>query len=57
MFTIIGEYRKKKRSYPFKKRVQARDKDEALNKLFSIIGSNHKVKRHLIKILEVKNEE
>lgn len=54
MFTVIGEYRKKKDVYRFSKKVSAKSKDEAVDKALSLIGSDHRVKRHLIKISEVK---
>ena len=38
----------------FRKEVAAESEDEALEKVYSLIGSNHKVKRRFIRILSVR---
>ncbi|MCD6382945.1 MAG: 50S ribosomal protein L18a [Thermoplasmata archaeon] len=38
----------------FRKEVAARDEKEAVEKVYSLLGSNHKVKRRFIKIESVK---
>ncbi|HDD59775.1 MAG: 50S ribosomal protein L18a [Thermoplasmata archaeon] len=38
----------------FRKEVAAENEDEALEKVYSLIGSNHKVKRRFIRILSVR---
>jgi large subunit ribosomal protein LX len=53
MFKVSGEYRKKKKTYSFTKTVNAKSKVEARERAYSLIGSDHKVKRHLITIKEV----
>lgn len=37
-------------NYPFKKTIEANSKEEALNKLYIILGSNYKCPRRFIKI-------
>ena len=56
MFTVSGEYKKVKRVFKFKKSVNAKNEAEATSKVCALMGSNHQVKRHLIKILEVKKQ-
>lgn len=38
----------------FRKEVAAESDEEALEKVYSLIGSNHKIKRRFIHILSVK---
>ncbi len=40
---------------PFTIELAAKRKDEAVNKLYSILGSKHGVKRREVKITEVKS--
>ena len=56
MFTVSGEYKKVKRTFKFKKSVEAKDEADAKHIVCSLIGSNHQVKRHVINILEVKKK-
>ncbi|MEM0215395.1 MAG: 50S ribosomal protein L18Ae [Archaeoglobaceae archaeon] len=54
MFEIKGSFKDIDGWKKFKKVIKAESEKLALEKLFSIIGSNHKVKRHLIKVEEIK---
>ena len=54
IFRVIGEYRKNLMKIRFSKEVRALKQEDALEIVFSEIGSNHKVKRRNIKILEIK---
>ncbi len=54
IYRIIGEYRKNLMKIRFSKEVRALKPEDALEIVFSEIGSSHKVKRRDIKILEVK---
>ncbi len=56
-FQVRGEFRKGKRRFPFTKVVEAPNEKLAREKILSIIGSNHKVKRNRIDIYEVKEIE
>ncbi|MHA1231499.1 MAG: 50S ribosomal protein L18Ae [Candidatus Helarchaeota archaeon] len=57
LFQINGKYRKEKNEYNFSQNVSAYSEKHAIEKVYSIIGSRHKVKRYNIKILEVKKIE
>jgi len=52
-FQIIGIYKKERKEYPFKQTIIAQSENYAIHKLYSRIGSRHKVKRYNIKIEEV----
>ncbi|MCS7119121.1 MAG: 50S ribosomal protein L18Ae [Archaeoglobaceae archaeon] len=54
MFEIKGVYKDLDGWKKFRKLVDARSEKMALEKLYSIIGSNHKVKRNLIKVEEIR---
>lgn len=54
MFEIRGMYKDIEGWKKFKKRISAENDKIAVEKLYSIIGSNHKVKRNLIKIEEIR---
>uniref|UniRef100_A0A7J2TJK6 Large ribosomal subunit protein eL20 n=1 Tax=Archaeoglobus fulgidus TaxID=2234 RepID=A0A7J2TJK6_ARCFL len=54
MFEIVGFYKDLDGWKKFRKIIDARSEKLALEKLYSLIGSNHKVPRHLIKINEIK---
>lgn len=41
----------------FSKEVNALTKDDALEKVYSVIGGKHRCPKHLIKINEVKESE
>ncbi|MEM0350277.1 MAG: 50S ribosomal protein L18Ae [Archaeoglobaceae archaeon] len=54
LFEIRGYYKDQDGWKKFSKIINAKSEKLAIEKLYSIIGSNHKVKRHLIKIEEIK---
>ncbi|MCS7121028.1 MAG: 50S ribosomal protein L18Ae [Archaeoglobaceae archaeon] len=54
MFEISGKFKTLEGWKRFKKVVDAHNERFALEKVYSILGSNHKVKRNLIKIEEIK---
>ena len=49
-YHIRGEFRKRKRKIPFGKYIRALSVEEALEEVYSLIGSKHKVKRNVIYI-------
>ncbi|TFF86662.1 MAG: 50S ribosomal protein L18a [Promethearchaeota archaeon] len=53
-FEIIGKYWKKKEEYDIQTLVSAETENYAIKKVYSLIGSRHRVKRNKINILEVK---
>ena len=53
-FEIIGKYWKKKEEYDIQTVVSAETENYAIEKVYSLIGSRHRVKRNKINILEVK---
>ncbi len=61
-FHIRGEFKKKKEKIPFGKYVRALNVEDALEVIYSVVGSKHRVKRNLIfintkDIKEIKNPE
>lgn len=50
-FQVLGEVRKPSARIPFKKVVSALKLSDALEQVFSDVGSRHKAKRFEIKIL------
>ncbi|WP_202319328.1 50S ribosomal protein L18Ae [Archaeoglobus neptunius] len=56
-FEIVGMFRTSEGWQNFKKIIDAHNEKYAMEKVYSLIGSNHKVKRHLIKIESVKQVE
>ena len=56
-FEIAGRFKTPEGWQPFKKVVDASTERFAIEKVYSLIGSNHKVKRHLVRINEVKQVE
>ena len=50
VFKIKGEYKSGKRKITFGKEIRALNKEDALEELYSTLGSKHRVKRNLIKI-------
>ena len=54
MFEVLGEFKTPEGWQKFRKIVEAETEKFALEKVYSLIGSNHKVKRHLIRIKEVR---
>lgn len=53
-FEVRGAFKTQEGWQKFTKVVEANNEKYALEKVYSLIGSNHKVKRNLIKIEEVK---
>jgi len=49
-YHIRGEFKKRKRKIAFGKYVRALDVKDALEQVYSIIGSKHRVKRNVIYI-------
>jgi len=47
-YHIRGEYKRKKNLIPFGKYVRAVSEEDALEQVYSILGSKHRVKRNLI---------
>ena len=51
MYRVFGTFRMAPRTWQkFEKEVEAGSREEAIEKVYSILGSNHKVKRVHIKI-------
>ncbi|MFQ5837996.1 MAG: 50S ribosomal protein L18Ae [Thermoplasmata archaeon] len=53
-FRIKGEFLMGKSYQPFTKEVAAKDEDEAVEKLLSLLGSKHRTRRKNIKIQRVE---
>jgi large subunit ribosomal protein LX len=53
-FEVEGVFRNGMVWQKFRKVVEAHNEKFALEKVYSLLGSNHKVKRHLIKIKSIK---
>ncbi len=53
-FEVVGVFKNANQWQKFRKVVEAHNERFALEKVYSLLGSNHKVKRHLIKIESVK---
>lgn len=47
-FHIRGEFKKRKEKIPFGKYVRALNVEDALEVIYSIVGSKHRVKRNMI---------
>jgi large subunit ribosomal protein LX len=47
-FHIRGEFKKRKDKIPFGKYVRALNVEDALEMVYSIVGSKHRVKRNMI---------
>ena len=61
-YHIRGEFKKRKEMIPFGKYVRALNVEDALELVYSIVGSKHRVKRNLIyidskNIREITNPE
>jgi large subunit ribosomal protein LX len=56
-FKILGYLNKKGRRIPFTKNVKALKDTDALEKIYSEIGSRHKAKRFDVKVVEVQEVE
>ncbi len=57
IFEVFGEFKTQDGWQKFKKIVEAHNERFAIEKVYSLIGSNHRVKRHLIKIKSIKRVE
>ena len=53
-FRISGKMRLNIDWVPFSKEIRALKEEHALEKLYSLLGSNHKVKRNLIVIEKIE---
>ncbi len=53
-YLVIGYFIDKGKKQPFRKEVRGLSEEHAREKIYSIISSNHKVKRRFIKFLEIK---
>jgi len=53
-YKVEGRFYVKNAWYPFKKEIVSSSKPKAKEKVLSIIGSNHRVKRKKVEIKEVK---
>ena len=56
-FEVEGVFKNANQWKKFRKVVEAHNERFALEKVYSLLGSNHKVKRHLIKIKSIKQIE
>ena len=61
-YHIRGEYKRRKQKIPFGKYVRALNQEDAIQQIYDILGSKHKVKRNLIfidpkDIKEITNPE
>jgi large subunit ribosomal protein LX len=56
-FEISGKFKTPEGWQPFKKIVEAHNEKFAIEKVYSIIGSNHKVKRYSIRINQINRVE
>jgi ribosomal protein L20A (L18A) len=56
-FIITGEIKKRSMKIPFEKEIVDINKENALEKLFSELGSRHKAKRFEIKIIDIKEKK
>ncbi len=54
MFEIKGVFKDLDGWKKFRKLVDAKSEKLALEKLYSLIGSHHKVPRHLIRVEEIR---
>jgi len=53
IFSVQGNYQKRKRTYHFNREVRAMSKDEACDLLLSLLGSFHRVGRKAITIEKI----
>ncbi|MHA2357160.1 MAG: 50S ribosomal protein L18Ae [Candidatus Heimdallarchaeaceae archaeon] len=51
-YHISGEFKKRKRKIPFGKYIRALNVEDAVEQVFSVVGSKHRVKRNVIFIDE-----
>ncbi|HDM25656.1 MAG TPA: 50S ribosomal protein L18a [Thermoplasmatales archaeon] len=53
-FRIEGSFKMGEKLQPFKKEIIAETKDSAIEKIYSVFGSRHRVKRKEIKIENIQ---
>ncbi|MCD6513130.1 MAG: 50S ribosomal protein L18a [Thermoplasmata archaeon] len=53
-YRIEGKFLMGKKWQPFVKEVIGNSEDEAMERIFSILGSRHRVKRRMIEIASIK---
>lgn len=56
-FEVAGRFKTLNGWMKFKKIIEAHNEKFAVEKTYSLIGSNHKVKRHLIRIESIRKVE
>lgn len=59
-YRVEGRFRKKKRQHSFAKEILGENEEQAKERILSIVGSNHRVKRRdidLVSITELAPEE
>lgn len=56
-YTMKGTYRQKNREMTFSKDLKALNENHAKEKLFSTVGSKHKIKRNAITIKEAAEKK
>ena len=56
-FRIIGQFKMGKKTVPFTKEIASGTKDEAVENIYSRIGSKHRIKRKKITIDSVRELE
>ena len=54
VFKVTGEIRKPNLKTSFKQEIVAEKPEHAVEKVYAELGSRHRVKRHHIKIIDVK---
>ncbi|MDD5778115.1 MAG: 50S ribosomal protein L18Ae [Candidatus Thermoplasmatota archaeon] len=52
-YRVEGQFRKKKRKHTFTKEILGENEEQVREKILSIVGSNHRVKRSDISIAAV----
>ncbi|MFP3909686.1 MAG: 50S ribosomal protein L18Ae [Archaeoglobaceae archaeon] len=57
IFEARGKFRKARKWQTFTKKVEAQNERMAIEKVYSLIGSNHKIKRNLIEIENIGQVE
>ncbi len=53
-FKITGKFKKGEEFHKFSKEISAETKNAAIKKIQSLLGSNYKCKKNLVKIKEVE---
>jgi large subunit ribosomal protein LX len=57
-FKVSGKFKASTYYQPFTKIIEAKDEESAKHYIYSILGSKHRVRRHLIKMkVEVLKDE